>query len=102
MDRGELIEVETPFFDGVESMYFYPNLLWGEFIKVGDVINLETNEVNIEKLPDLVIHLARNREGKRLFTTNDRKKFMYLFAEDMIEIVHRLEPIFASVSAKKS
>ena len=102
MDRGELIEVETPFFDGVESMYFYPNLLWGELIKIGDAIDLETNEVDHEKLPDLVIHLARDRNGKRLFTHQDRKKFLSLYAQDMIFLVQSLEPIFASVSAKKN
>lgn len=98
-DRGELLKVDTPELEECDALYFYPSLTFDEGLAVLKCFDVESNSVQWDGLPDLLIKLARKENGAKAFPSAHREKILQWDFPTAMHIVESLSPIFESVAA---
>lgn len=70
-----------------------------EFLLILGSLNADGSDIAPDKWPDVIIQLARDADGRRLFQKSHREKILKWDAPDLVRVIQAMAPAFERLAA---
>jgi len=102
MARGVNVAVEGLNLPELEKhggkVHIHETLTAEEFLLILGSLNETGTDIAPDKWPDVIIQLARDEDGRRLFQKSHREKILKWDAADLVAVIQGIAPAFDSLA----
>lgn len=82
------------------KIHIHETLEAEEFLLILGSLNSEGTDIAPDKWPDVIIQLARDSEGRRLFQKSHREKILRWDAPVLVAVIQSMAPAFERLAAE--